>query len=309
MKFTRFSCKKIYNRLRFYWIRQFCDAKSLADYLYFKKFHRKINWEHPEDLNQWINWLAFNTDTTEWSRLADKYAVRAYIAEQGYEDILVPLLAVWDAPEKIDLSGLPMQFVLKMNNGCGDVIIVKDKSTASLTEIRKHFAKLFAHPFGRNSAEPHYMRIKPLIIAEALLDISKQAVKATSLVDYKLYIINGIPRYCYAAKNRYRLEHAEIDLYRLPNWEHCPHLLCYNNHYCKSDGVIMRPKTLDKMMEIASKLAGNHPIVRIDFYEVDDLVYFGELTFTSFAGRCSIFSDELQKELGGMVHIGINNRL
>lgn len=303
MKLSGFSCKKIYNRLQFYWIRQFCGAKSLANYLYFKKFHRKINWEHPEDLNQWINWLAFNTDTSEWSRLADKYAVRAYVAEQGYENILIPLLSVWDSPEEIDLTNLPMQFVLKMTNGCGDILIVKDKRTASLTEIRQHFAKLFTHSFGRNTAEPHYMRIKPRIIAEALLNADCQETESTSLIDYKLFTIGGVPSYCLIIKNRHGLTHMEIDLYRLPNWEPCSHLLCYDNHYSVSDSIMMRPKTLNQMIKIASDIAGSHPVVRVDFYEVSGQVYFGEMTFTSAGGRISYFSDELQKELGGMVHI------
>lgn len=274
-------------------------------YLYFKKFHRKINWEHPEDLNQWINWLAFNTDTTEWSRLADKYAVRDYIAEQGYEDILVPLLAVWDSPEKIDLSNLPMSFVLKMTNGCGDVIIVKDKSTASLTEIRQHFAKLFAHPFGHNTAEPHYLRIRPRVIAEAFLVATLQAADSTALIDYKLFTVGGVPRYCLTISNRNGLKNYCTDIYRLPEWEHCPDLVHHDEQHIVSNNVLPRPTTLDRMMEIASKLVGDHPFVRVDFYEVGQRVYFGEMTFTPACGRMTslapVLQTELGKELGRMV--------
>ena len=149
--------KQKWRGLKRHLLRILGTTQQYADYLYFLDFGKKINWDKPEDLKQWINWLAFNTDTTEWSRLSDKYAVRDYVKECGLTDTLVPLLAVWDSPDDIDFSILPDKFVLKMNNGSGDVRIIKDKGKADIKEIKSFFSDHFNRPFGIDSAEPHYL--------------------------------------------------------------------------------------------------------------------------------------------------------
>lgn len=93
--------------------------EKYADFLFEEAFGRTIDWKHPRDLNEWIQYLQFRTDTREWSRLADKYAVREYVKERGCEEILVPFYGKWERPEDIDYSLLPEKFVLKTNHGAG----------------------------------------------------------------------------------------------------------------------------------------------------------------------------------------------
>ena len=109
------------------------NPQELADRLYIDATGNKngINWESPVDLNEKINWLKFNSDTTKWSELADKYAVRKFIEEKGYKQYLVPLLGVWENANEIDFSKLPDSFVLKTNNGAGTVMVVEDKALIS----------------------------------------------------------------------------------------------------------------------------------------------------------------------------------
>ena len=112
-----------------------------ADYLFKKKFGYSIDWEHPRDLNEWMNYLEHKTDTSEWTRLADKYAVRKFVEERGLAHILLPLYGKWENPSDIDFDSLPTSFAMKTNGGCGDVAIVHLPRTLSAPSIRHCFAK------------------------------------------------------------------------------------------------------------------------------------------------------------------------
>lgn len=161
---------------RLLWAKRFGSMKDVADAKYRMTFGRRINWENPEDLNQWINWLQFNTDTSSWEILADKYRMREYVKEKGFGDNLVPLLKVWNSPDEIDFGQLPDQFVLKTNNGSGDVKIIRDKSKADESKIKDYFRDLVSRPFGKATVEPHYMRIPSRIVAEQYLNPNLQTV-------------------------------------------------------------------------------------------------------------------------------------
>ena len=159
--------------------------KRYADLLFFRTFKRHINWEDPQDINEKINWLKFNGDTSMWPLLADKYRVREYVAERGLAHLLVPIYGHWDKVEDIDWESLPNQFVMKTNNGSGDALICKDRSTLDIEHWKRHFAKQLKLKFGYAHAEPHYNKIKPCIIVEELLDATKQPIQSSSIADYK----------------------------------------------------------------------------------------------------------------------------
>ena len=142
-----------------------------ADYLYECAFGYRIDWHHPRDLNEWINYLAFKTDTSEWSRLADKYEVRGFVSERGLSHILLPFYGKWESPNDIDFDALPNSFVIKTNSGCGDSVLVADKTNISPTLVRHQLWKALA---GRDeifvrSGEPHYLKIRQLIVCEQLI--------------------------------------------------------------------------------------------------------------------------------------------
>ena len=142
--------------------------------------------EHPRDIDEKIQWLKFYGDTSQWPRLADKYAVREYVKEKGLEDILVPLIGKWDKAEDIPWDALPNQFVMKTNHGSGDALVCTDKSQLDTAYHTKNFDRLLKEKFGVTMYEPHYDKIKPCIIAEELLDSSRQDYPSSSPIDYKM---------------------------------------------------------------------------------------------------------------------------
>ena len=154
---------------------------QVARLKYYYKFHRMPDFEHPRDLNEKINWLKFYGDTSRWADLADKYKVREYVESVGLGDTLVKLYGKWDNANDIDWDCLPNQFVLKVNNGCGDVLICRDKAILDKQAVVSTYNKLLNTKYGDVSGEPHYASIKPCIIAEELLDINAQPIKTSSL--------------------------------------------------------------------------------------------------------------------------------
>lgn len=274
------------------------NPKSWANHIYKKHFGYDINWESPRDLNEKIRWLQFNTDTSKWSTLADKYLVRNYIKEKGLENILVKLYAKWDRVEDIDFSSLPNTFVLKTNHGTGDVIIVNDKASANLNRIKKKLKKAFNYKFGVLTAEPHYLKIKPCIIAEEKLE-EKNNIISSSLIDYKFYCFHGNPECLLVCYDRFS-EHTGKIVYDM-NWNQ---RLDYTNiHTGTILKEIPRPINFEKMKEACHILGKEFPFVRIDFYEVNGKLYFGEMTFTPAAGLSSAQSKDCLKMLGDKIPI------
>lgn len=274
---------------------------QVARLKFYYKFHRWPHFEHPTDLNEKINWLKFYGDSSRWSDLSDKYKVREYITGKGLDNILVKLYGKWDKAEDIDWDSLPEQFVMKANNGCGDVLICKDKSILDKQAIVKQYGKLLSTRYGDTSGEPHYAAIKPCIIAEELLDISKQPIKTSSLIDYKIWCLNGKPELFYCIWNRTKAS-IETRMYDL-DWTYHPEWAVYSNHYIEGKVDLPRPQNFDQMLIIAEKLSEGFPIVRVDLYEVDKKVYFGELTFTSLGGFMDYITQEQLLLMGEIVKL------
>lgn len=259
-------------------------------HLYKENLGKVTDFSKPKDINEIIQWLSFYTDTSLWTMLADKYAVRKYAAERAGEEILVPLLGKWDKAGDIDFDSLPDKFVIKPNNGCYDTIIVKDKKKANFDEIRQRLDYSLKKRFGFEKAEPHYLRIKPFIIAEQLLETNEEG----GLKDYKIWCINGKPHSILLCTNRDASGHSDLMQYDLL-WNRHPEWISSS---FRNESVCAKPENLEDMLNFASKLSANIPQVRVDFYNINGKIYFGEMTFTSNFGMMPYFTQDFLNEMG-----------
>lgn len=267
--------------------------KQLIEYRFKGVYNRKFDWNNPQTFDEKVNWSKLMADTTEWPHLADKYAVRKFVEEKGYADSLVTLYGKWDKVEDIDWSKLPDRFVMKVNNGSGDIIICKDKAHLNIEECKRHFSKLLKKKFGYDMGELHYNKIKPCIIAEELLDAECQAFKSSSLIDYKIFSYDGKPAYIWVSFNRtpHTLDVAVYDT----DWKFHPEYSRTTEHFRLYNHELPRPASLDKMLEMASTLSKGFPFVRVDLYEVGNTPYFGEMTFTPGAGYNDDYPEEFRR--------------
>lgn len=258
---------------------------------YYYRLRRWPDFEHPRDLNEKINWMKFYGDTSRWPLLADKYRVREYVRECGLEDCLVPLIGKWDSVEEIPWDQLPRQFVMKCNNGTGDVVICKDKSTLDIEQTKRHFRKCLHEQLSTLSGEPHYAKIKPCIIAEQLLDATTQPCHSSTLVDYKIWVFDGKPMFNFCLWNRRGAHEADMAVYDM-QWNFHPEWSAWTRDLTQGKEQVPKPKCFDRLEEVAGTLGRGLPVARIDLYIVNDKVYFGEITLTSQGGYQDFYTQE-----------------
>lgn len=252
------------------------------------------NFKHPQDFNAQliaINLAAYRDEEQRKLRIqcADKYAVRQYVADKGLSEILNECYGVYDSFDEIDFEVLPDQFVLKTTNGSGQNYICKDKSKMDKGALKKIFAEWMAatKDFGLTTGEWHYSQIKPRIIAEKYLSTLGES---TSIIDYKFQCIHG-------------KVYGEFVCYdRIPGMAHHVNFDHYDANWNLTDGIrpefhknrrlIDCPKTFAQMKVVAEKLSVAFDYCRVDLYEIDGKIIFGELTFTPAGNMMTYYTQE-----------------
>lgn len=269
---------------------------------YFARFHHLPNLKNPQDLNEKILWQKLYSDTSRWSELADKYKVRNYVESLGLGDTLVKLYGCWYNENDVDFSKLPNALIFKANNGEGKGTnkIIKDLKNADKSELKKLFHWWLTRKYiGALAGDPQYKAIKPMVIAEELLPVPQNE---ESVVDYKIWCINGIPRFIWVCNERdSRGGGASVMTYDT-DWHPRPEYSVFNEDYRQGE-ILPKPKNLDKMLEYAKILSKEFPILRVDLYNIDGRIYFGELTFTSLGGMMNFFTQEFLDFMGNEADI------
>ena len=255
---------------------------------------KTTNFKRPRDLNEKIQWMMFYSDTSQWTMLADKYRVRRFVEDRIGAEYLVPLLGKWENADDIDFDSLPVQFVMKPNNGSYDTEIVRDKGATDIEAIRSRMSKSLENPFGFSTAEIHYTRIRPCIVAEALLECDTPG----GLIDYKIWCFGGKPHCVFVCANRDNVHHTTDFVYYDLDWNKHDENISepYRNNFC-----CPRPLNLDKMLGLASRLSEGLPQVRVDFYNINGDIYFGEMTLTSNFGMMGYFTQKTLDDMGDLV--------
>lgn len=231
--------------------------------------------------------------------LSDKYSVRKWVAEKIGEKYLIPLLGVWEKYNEIDFDKLPEQFVLKTSQSSGTNVIVLDKSNIEHNKLRKQFNFWVKQnwAFAGRGFEMHYQYIHPRIIAEEYITDSNG-----ELNDYKFLCFNGKPCFVWVDVGRntdHRRNVYDME-WNLQPWRQ----YTYNN----TDYPIPKPWCFDKMVDLVNVLCKGFDHVRVDLYNVDGIIYFGEMTFTNGKGYELIYPSEANDMLGSMWRQAIDFR-
>lgn len=282
------------------------DPKKAADAMYHKIYGHHMDLDNPKNLIEKITWLSLNTDTSLWTLCADKYRMRSYVESKGLGEYLPQCYGFWENPADIDFSKLPKQFVLKANNGCATVMIVRDKSLLNEKKVKRQMKKWLERPFGYMGAQKHYLSIKPGILAEELLTQSDDLnqISPSSMVDFKVWCFNGAPESILVTYNR-STEKLKMKLYT-PNWEDISNNIIDGKHYYKFDSDIIKcPKCLSEVLRCAAVISRDFPQIRVDFYITENKPVIGELTFTTGYGY---FTDDYYRYLGDKVNLELTQK-
>lgn len=251
------------------------NDKKYIEKIYKFTFGKKPNLENPKTFNEKLQWLKLYDKNPEYTKMVDKYEVRKYIKDTIGEEYLIPLIGVYSKFEEIDFNKLPNQFVIKCTHDSGSAVICKNKEKFNYKACRKKINKALKQNYFYAGREWPYKNVKPRIIIEEYINSKDK----TELIDYKFMCFNGKVECSFVCLDRGSKEGLKVDFYDL-EWKKMP----FERHYPNSDREIEKPKNYDLMINLAERLAQKMNFVRVDFYEVDGKIYFGELTFFPGSG-------------------------
>lgn len=255
------------------------------------------NFKNPRTFNEKIQWLKIYGRTNDDLILTDKYLVKKYIEDKIGKQYVIPLLGVWDKPEDVDFDSLPSRFVIKCNHNSGGIYVCKDKTKIDIEKIRNRLRNGLKADYYVCSREHAYKGIPRKIIAEEYMEDNE----TKELRDYKFFCFNGEPRIMFIASGRSQGEEAvTFDFFDM-DYNHLP----FTNGHPNAKIPPQKPDCFEEMKRLASVLAKGKPHVRIDFYEVNGKVFFGEFTFSHWGGMKPFEPEEWDYKLGEMITLPI----
>lgn len=242
------------------------------------KFKRKWDENNPITLDDKILWLKFHTywENPLVKKCADKFRVREYLQDMGYEHLLVDLYGVYEKVDEIPWAQLPRQYVLKLNTGCGCNIIVFDKNKLDIEKAKLRLDNGMKEKYYLSYSEMQYKDVKPYILCEKYIG----EPDGTAPLDYKFYCMNGQAKYVMICTDRVNGKHAKY-FYFNREWEMQP--FTYDSLEFP-DIKIPKPEGIEEAFRVAEDLSKPFPFVRVDLYIIQGKIYFGELTFTPSGG-------------------------
>ena len=270
-----------------------CGDKKYLQIKYKKVMHRDLDLDNPKSFNEKIQWLKLYDRKDEYTNLVDKYEVKKHIADVIGSKYLIPTIGIYDKFDQINFDSLPNQFVIKCTHDSGGIVICKDKANFNIFEARKKIEKSLNTNYYYSSREWPYKNVKPRIIVEKYMEDKI----AHELIDYKVLCFDGVPKIIFTCTDRYTdgLKVTWFDL----NW----HKLPFERHYPASNKKIAKPKKFDEMIKFSEKLSKNIPFVRMDWYEINGDLYFGEYTFYPGSGMEEFTPEEWDYKLGELIKL------
>ena len=294
----------------------FCDPKHFLDALlvrfggclsdetfirwtYYLNHGRALNLKDPKRYTEKLQWLKLFYRDSMWTQMVDKYRVKELVSERVGDKFVVPCLGVWDKAEAIEWDSLPNQFVLKTNHDSGNngVFICKDKSKIDKVKwIMKINASLRTDT-SKAGREWPYRDVKRCVFAEQYLEDATGELR-----DYKFFCFDGKVKYLFIATERQSGGEVKFDYFDAD----FNHLDIVQRHPM-SGKEIEKPAMFEQMKELAAKLSEGLPEVRVDLYEVDGRIYFGEYTFFHHGGIAPFHPDNWDFIWGEQIRLPKSN--
>ena len=282
--------------LRFARGKNYSDEEYIKKLFYWRKWYR-LDLDNPKTFAEKCQWLKLYDRKPIYRQMVDKYDAKQLVASMIGEEYVIPTYGVWDRVEDIDWNSLPNKFIIKpthLGGGAG-VIICKDKSSLDVENAKAVLSRVMKLDLYPNYREWGYKNMKHRIIAEQLLEDPTCAY----LRDYKFYCFNGEPKVFYITSDK-GISETRQDFFDI----HGNHLDLEDAMFPSSHVKIPDlPVQLDKMLTIAKELAKGIPHVRIDLYEIEGKIYFGEWTFYEAAGFAEFKPKQWNYTLGEWIKL------
>ena len=267
-------------------IKNYIPDKYFIAYLFKKHLGYYLNLDNPKTFNEKLQWLKLYDRNSLYTILVDKFEVKKYISKMIGSDYIVPTIGIWNRFEDVDFKKLPLKFVLKCTHDSGGLIICHNKDRFNIQEAKEKMERSLNINYYWTGREWPYKNVKPRIIAEEFI--------ADNLRDYKLFCFNGDPLITLVCSERFTGDGLKEDFYD-KSWRH---LDIRRPGHENSSIPIPCPNKFELMKSLAATLSKDIPFVRVDFYEVNGKVFFGEMTFFPASGFEGFAPEEWDLRLG-----------
>lgn len=257
----------------------------------------KLNLRSPKSYNEKLQWLKLYDRNPLYTTMVDKYAAKKYVADIIGENYIIPTLGVWDKFDDIDFDSLPNQFVLKCTHDSGGLVICKDKNNLDLKKAKQKIESSLNTDYYSLGREWPYKNVPHKIIAEKFMEDSKTC----ELRDYKFFCFNGNVKWLFIATDRQNREEPYFDFFDM-DFNHLP----MQHGHPNAPVLPEKPHNFELMKDLAVRLSQNIPHVRVDFYEVDGKVFFGELTFFHHGGWTPFTPEKWDYTFGKEIELPID---
>ena len=276
----------------------------LPDKIYLKlrfriKMHRKLNLKNPKSFSEKLQWLKLYDRNPEYVKMVDKYEAKKYVADIIGEEYIIPTLGIYDKFDDIDFDKLPKQFVIKCTHDSGGIVVCHDKEKLDMMEAKKKIEKLLKINYFYQGREWPYKKLRPRIIIEPYMEDTV----AKELIDYKMMCFNGKVQMLFTCTERFSSDGLKVTFFDL-NWNKLP----FERKYRSSKEKIAKPINFTKMVKFSEKLSKSIPFVRIDWYEINGKLYFGEITFYPGSGLEKFYPDKWDYILGDYITLNDKKR-
>lgn len=286
--------RKAIKKICYKGVLNFLPDKIYLKLLFKAHLNQNLNLNNPQTFNEKLQWLKLNDRKEIYTTMVDKFEVKEYVKNLISEEYIIPTLGVWDRFEDIDFNTLPNQFVLKCTHNSGGIVICKDKNELNVKEAKNKIEKSLRNKYFYSGREWPYKNVKPRIIAEEYLEDES----GTELKDYKVLCFNGKAklielhsgRFCNHTQDFYDINWKKADISQGPT----------------SKKFFKKPYNLEKMIELSELIAKNMIHVRVDWYNIKDKLYFGEITLYDGSGFEKFDKYEYDKMIGDW--ITLNNK-
>ncbi len=270
------------------------SEKQFVETWFFISHHKLLNLDHPISLNEKMQWLKLYGHPEQYTEFTDKYAVRKYVAKKVGDQYLNELYGVYENENEINFGLLPHKFALKATHGSGWNIFCRDKDNFDTESARKQLGEWLRRSWYRPGGEPNYKNIPHRINCEHLIEDEH---RKDVLVDYKIFCFHGQVKLVWVTeRSPYK---PTVQNFYDPEWVPCPITYIYHNAPFEYE----KPENFEKMKEIAEVLAKDFLFVRVDLFDVNSRVIFGELTFYSGGGYSKFIPIEWDYKLGEYLHL------
>lgn len=265
------------------------DDETYIKWNYYLRNGKKLNLKNPVTYFDKINWQKIHDRRSEYVTMVDKRKVKEYVSEIIGSEYVIPTIGVWNTPDEIDFGLLPDRFVLKCNHDSGSAVLCKDKRVFDIENAKKKLSERLKKDYYKISREWPYKEVERKIICEPFIEGIQNN-------NYKFFCFDGKCRFLYVAPYR----EATADYYDA-EFNHLDGIR--NVFHSGADNPPKKPKSFEQMKEFAEMLSKGYPQMRVDFYDDNGKIWFGEITFFQEAGFAPWIPDEWNYKFGEYIKL------